>query len=411
MPLNLKTGMIIGGNRVELLAPDQLFSLLDSVETQLTDAGPIHDLSSLLRDRLKADAHDGAMPAIDGPSSDIINVINAIYKAIDEDVSLPSPIKQLLAQLQITLVKVALSDPQLFENEQHPLRRLINEIAMAGIGWNSSDRAEQDPLFRKMQNIVARAAAGYSGDVALFDELLDEFAVFRRTEESATAQVEATLLTSDERHRRMDQIGDYVRARIQERLLNQQLDPAVDELLMKHFHRFLVKLVLKEGPGGPGWKPVINTIDVLLWTVQPDKQEGDRERYERINRRLLTNLEQGTVPETVPATEPEPEPLADNDPCLQWVDQLPIGAWVEFRGAEVPGIRCTLAARIDTIDKFVFVNRHGVKVVDKSRMGLARECQQGTVKLISDGPVFDRAMETVFSFLRDAQPPAPPAAS
>jgi hypothetical protein len=114
----------------------------------------------------------------------------------------------------------------------------------------------------------------------------------------------------------------------------------------------------------------------------------------------------GTATEGTPvvaAAVEEVQPLPDNDEHLQEVDRLPVGIWVEFKGTDEQSIRCTLAARIDTIDKLVFVNRQGVKVVEKSRMGLARELKQGSVKIISDHPLFDRALESVICTLRDQQ--------
>lgn len=73
---------------------------------------------------------------------------------------------------------------------------------------------------------------------------------------------------------------------------------------------------------------------------------------------------------------------------------------MEFLAEGEQTVRCTLAAKIDTIDKFVFVNALGVKVVEKSRMGLAGEMKAGTVKIISEAPLIDRAMETVIGKLR-----------
>ena len=63
-------------------------------------------------------------------------------------------------------------------------------------------------------------------------------------------------------------------------------------------------------------------------------------------------------------------------------------------------IRCKLAARINAIDKYIFVNRQGIKVVEKTRRGLAQELRDGTVKPISDGLLFTRALETVIGNLR-----------
>ena len=98
------------------------------------------------------------------------------------------------------------------------------------------------------------------------------------------------------------------------------------------------------------------------------------------------------------------EPLSDDDEHLQEVSNYPIGIWLEFEGGAEQAVRCTLAAKIDTIGKYVFVNGQGVKVIEKSKMGLARELKAGTVKVIYETPLIDRAMESVIAKLRDAAP-------
>ena len=102
--------------------------------------------------------------------------------------------------------------------------------------------------------------------------------------------------------------------------------------------------------------------------------------------------------------EPEEEALSDDDQHVRQVDQLSVGVWVEFAGDDdETAIRCKLAAKINAIDKFIFVNRQGVKVVEKTRLGLARELKDGTVRFISDGPLFSRALESVIGNLRESQ--------
>ena len=93
--------------------------------------------------------------------------------------------------------------------------------------------------------------------------------------------------------------------------------------------------------------------------------------------------------------------LPEDDEHVIEVSKYPIGIWLEFHTDSEHTIRCTLAAKIDTIDKYVFVNSQGVKVIEKSRMGLARELKAGTVKVISEGPLMERAMETVIGKLRE----------
>jgi len=68
----------------------------------------------------------------------------------------------------------------------------------------------------------------------------------------------------------------------------------------------------------------------------------------------------------VKSTTGRQEPL-DDDEHLQEVSNYPIGIWLEFEGGAEQAVRCTLAAKIDTIGKYVFVNGQGVKVIEKSK--------------------------------------------
>ncbi|MFT4862079.1 MAG: hypothetical protein ACI95C_001295, partial [Pseudohongiellaceae bacterium] len=109
-------------------------------------------------------------------------------------------------------------------------------------------------------------------------------------------------------------------------------------------------------------------------------------------------------PKQAPLPRREPAPLPRDDIHLRQVDKLPIGVWLEFKGVAGQPVRCTMAAKIDSIDKMFFVNRQGVKVVELTRMRLARELKAGSVKIVSEGSLVDRALESVIMNLKDATP-------
>ncbi len=99
--------------------------------------------------------------------------------------------------------------------------------------------------------------------------------------------------------------------------------------------------------------------------------------------------------------EQEPEiNLADNDEALTQVDNLRVGSWVEFQEDEEHKLRCKLAAVIKPTGKYIFVNRTGMKVLEKTRMGLAIEFRRGAIRLLNDALLFDRALESVIGNLR-----------
>ena len=92
--------------------------------------------------------------------------------------------------------------------------------------------------------------------------------------------------------------------------------------------------------------------------------------------------------------------LPDNDEALIQVDNLRVGSWVEFQEDEEHKLRCKLAAVIKPTGKYIFVNRTGMKVLEKTRMGLATEFQRGAIRLLNDTLLFDRALESVIGNLR-----------
>lgn len=98
---------------------------------------------------------------------------------------------------------------------------------------------------------------------------------------------------------------------------------------------------------------------------------------------------------------PEPEAsLPEGDEALDQVDNLRVGSWVEFQEDEDHKVRCKLAAIIKPTGKYIFVNRTGMKVLEKTRMGLAVEFRRGAIRLLDDALLFDRALESVIGNLR-----------
>ena len=91
--------------------------------------------------------------------------------------------------------------------------------------------------------------------------------------------------------------------------------------------------------------------------------------------------------------------LAKDNPFVQQVENLTVGCWFEFREESEP-VRCKLAAVIKVTGKYIFVNRSGVKVAEKTVAVLADEMRRGCIQILNDGLLFDRALESVIGSLR-----------
>ena len=105
------------------------------------------------------------------------------------------------------------------------------------------------------------------------------------------------------------------------------------------------------------------------------------------------------APGEVRCAEPE-ELLGHDDESLLKVDNLHVGSWVELQQGDERKLRCKLAAILKQTGKYIFVNRTGMKVLEKTRMGLAVEFRSGGVRMLDDALLFDRALESVIGNLR-----------
>lgn len=104
---------------------------------------------------------------------------------------------------------------------------------------------------------------------------------------------------------------------------------------------------------------------------------------------------------TEPAVAAEPKVEVDEDhPGLALVDKLNAGSWFELTQADEQSSRCKLAAIIKSTGRYIFVNRRGLKVLEKSRAELALAFADGTLTLLDDAQLFDRALESVIGDLR-----------
>lgn len=104
---------------------------------------------------------------------------------------------------------------------------------------------------------------------------------------------------------------------------------------------------------------------------------------------------------TTTATSPEAEPTPELDASyLALVKKLTQGSWFEMVDEGGQPFRCRLAAIIRPTGKYIFVNRNGMKVAEKTQEGLAQAMKEDKIRLLDDSMLFDRALEFVIGSRR-----------
>ena len=286
----------MGGQRI-LITPELADALgrLQHGETGFDFGGaPLHvtglqqDMHNVLRDIQESPLGERANQL----EAMTIELVAMLFDFIFETRDLPDSIKALIGRLQIPVLKAAMLDGAFFSKKSHPSRLLVNALADAGIGW-SPTMGQDDPLYRKIEQIVHRILDDFTDDVALFDELRKDLEAFLADEEKAA---ELTVQsTADEINQRDHQeIAQLVaRSEIERRLREFPAPNFLASFLRDKWTGTLTQLYLHEGEESEAWMSALSTLDDLIWSVQPKRISDDRRKLVAMLRILLKQLHGG----------------------------------------------------------------------------------------------------------------------
>ncbi|MEX0731592.1 MAG: DUF1631 domain-containing protein [Aquisalimonadaceae bacterium] len=378
-----------------------------------------------------------------------IEIVGLLFDNILNDTNLPDRIKALLARLQIPILKVALVDPSLFSRASHPARRLVNEMARAGVSWSDSGQPGGDPLYRRIESIVNHILAEFSDDISLFQRSLEEFESFLGDERERARQIEERTRQAAEGRAKVDGAREQVDEELRLRIGGRQLPDVVHRLLDQAWSKVMFITLLKEGSDSDQYRAQLGVVEQLIWSVEPKNSHDERKRLVSEIPVLLHDLRAGmnaimfnpvdmtrmfkdlegehirllsrpldrrpATAETPPAaaTDKRPMPAAKEGdtsseaavpealkPFREQIDAAPIGTWFEFVQDSGKSIRAKLSARLNGGDRLIFVNRAGFKLADRRRDEMTKALSQKRLVVLDDNMLFDKALEAVVTNLR-----------
>ena len=132
---------------------------------------------------------------------------------------------------------------------------------------------------------------------------------------------------------------------------------------------------------------------------------GERSRAELLEQRTR-DAEQASRRSAQQPDPVQPWPLPALDEQghlgLLLVSQLRIGTWIELQEENGTRLRCKLITIMEPDGMHVFVNRTGAKVLEKSRTDLIVQLRNGTILMLDERLLIDRALESVIDSLRQS---------
>ncbi len=379
---------------------------------------------------------------------DVINLVSMMFDFILDDEALPTPMKALLGRLQIPLLKVAMIEPHFFDAEEYPARSLLNLLAKAGMGWSQQAEGAEE-LYQQIELTVFRIVRDFSDDLQIFADLLQNFQEYYQRHTQRQDLVEKRTREMEEGRARSEVARGMAAQTINRRLQGVALPALVVGLIRDGWQQLLFLTCLRQGVDSDAWKQAVKVLDALIWSVQERQDAAWKERLQSVRDRIVLNVRRGLASTSIEAAQIEtwikglkelheqilqtqhvdritvvvgdastvvpstqvvlpqahmPEAAVeigvDADQVTRLVESMPIGAWIE-RLDQDPVDRCKLVARIRIIDRMIFTNRRGIKVLEVSSRIIVEKARTGQWRLLDRSEqLFDRALESILEGLR-----------
>lgn len=264
----------------------------NTISTPVANAAPIN-LRNLLSDLLRNETQTAA--AINQVDDDVINLVSMMFEFILDDRNLAAPMKALIGRLQIPMVKVAIADKTFFSKGGHPARRLLNEMAMACLGWQESSEENQrkDSLFNKMEETVRSILTEFDTDMSIFDRLLVDFRSFLDKEKRRAQILEQRTIDAEDGKAKSERARAQVDTELNRVCTGKDLPLAVTKLLREAWANVMFITSLKQGVESEEWRNCSVTAQQLVWSVTATMDKDNRQSLLKLVPELLQKLRTG----------------------------------------------------------------------------------------------------------------------
>jgi diguanylate cyclase (GGDEF)-like protein len=344
--------------------------------------------------------------ALDPEQQSILDVVDQFFSSVADNPKLSDVARQQLRQLEVPVLKVMLRDQEVLEDQDNPVRGVMNRLAqLGGRGGRSNPVIQRriDDLVRRITTEFEQDTRVFEGAVAELDGLIErQNLAYRRNVERVTAAAEGAQKVAESKA--------AVAAAIEARVAGRKAPEVVQSLLDAGWRDLLSLTWIREGTESLLWQDYLSVLDSLLVFGENPKapvnlaellrviQDGlssvssnqtpSAQIRDELKRFLLRKPDEPVVMVTI---DPVPEKkvasgtqLAEREhrSLQRWIaraQKLRTGDWMcdQEKPDQPQYIRVVWIAR--GFSRFVFVNHQGMRVVELELEALARQMQKGII--------------------------------
>ncbi|MBW0147704.1 DUF1631 family protein [Marinobacter arenosus] len=358
-----------------------------------------------LKERVVEKVRASGDTKLDEEQQGTLDVVDRFFRSVVESPKLSEYAQERMRQLEVPVLKVVMRDPAFFDDQDSPVRGVMNRLAQLGVKGGRINPVVQ----RRVDELIQRITTDFEQDTGVFEQTMLELdslidrqnLVYRRNVERVTAAAEGAQKVAESKQ--------AVAEVLNEKLAGRKVPKAVLSLLDGGWRDLLSLTWIRQGPDSQLWQDYLSVIDSLLaFAVDPHSTINLPELL-RVIQDGLSSISSNHMPSSqirdelkqflvrspdkapdlveVPPVQPEKtdtKALSEREQrsLQRWINraqQLRTGDWL--RDQEKPDqpqyIRLVWIAR--GFSRFVFVNHQGMRVVELELEALARQMRKGII--------------------------------
>ncbi len=368
-----------------------------------------------------------------------IDFVGMMFGAIADDTTVSEIMTNLIYQLQVPVMKITMSDNTMFEDDEHPARATVDLLTAAGKGINNV----KDRLYNKLEAIVDDILDNFDIDIVAFEKAVTKLEDIIKKEEALTAETER----QQQKQIFQDHARHIVTTQLKMISCNKKIPDNVRPLVLKHWSTLMLNRYIKHGRNSSQWAQSVSLLKLLVKCMQPIRfqsqfnliKSNHNALIEAVNDELYeTQQDKKDISSQITKLKEyflariddyglkvidqdnsdfsEEEVLADDssEDSYDELQQTEIaaqkisllssntkpGVWYEIYNGEDRAVRrLKLSVILSDTAQLIFVDRKGMKVIEKDAEEFARELEEDRSRLLADHSTFDHALGKVISSL------------
>jgi hypothetical protein len=394
-------------------------------------------------------ADDAQRTQLSAEQNDIVELVSLLFEQLGLQLQWGGSAHTLLHQLQLPLLRMAVTDRGFFDQHEHPARKLLSAVTEAANDW--LDSAEGDPdhsLAAKLEQLVERTRhEPPSAD--LYTDLVGEIE-HHLTQLNRKAQIaEKRQIEAMQGRERLEQARRRAARLMSERFERTPPRGLLRTLLERAWSDVLALTLLRNGEDSEVFATRLRITDQLLGSLPIDDREQLLREVEtglqqigmhpdeagQVAQRLLGRPDPAVAGENTPSTlslamklkqhqrlgehpageAPQPVPSAPAPHQLNSQEEIinerlrkmPFGSWFEFVDPTSGRVTLRKLAWYSPVSgNSLFVTRRGLRGEEIALERLAHDIAAGHVREAARtrDNLFDRAMHALTGSLRQTRP-------